>query len=189
MPSFAFVRRLCGSLRTSAFEREMADELQFHLEREADALVARGLTPADAAAEARRRFGSVALVRDTCRDSWRLRVLDELVQDARYAGRTLARSPGYAAVVLLTLAVGIGANTAIFSVVHAVLLRSLPYANGDALVEIRQEASGIGNIGFAAAEIGDYRRDTPSLDAIVEYHQMGFNLLGAANVSRVMTGV
>ena len=189
MRSLAFLRRLRGSVRTSAFERQMADELQFHLDREAEALVERGMGPAAAAAEARRRFGSVALASDSCRDSWGHRAIDELSQDARYACRMLARAPGYTAVVLLTLALGIGANTAIFSVVHAVLLRSLPYANGEALLEIRQPAASLQTIGFAASEIDDYRRQTPSLDAIVEYHQMGFNLLGATTVSRVSTGV
>ncbi len=189
MPSLAFLRRLRGSVRTSAFERQMADELQFHLDRETEALIARGMDPAAAAAEARRRFGSVALASDSCRDSWGHRSIDELSQDARYAWRMLARTPGYTAVVLLTLALGIGANTAIFSVVHAVLLRSLPYTNGEALLELRQPAAGVESIGFAAVEIDEYRRQTRSLDAVVEYHQMGFNLLGATSVSRVATGV
>ena len=109
----------------------------------------------------------------------------------RYAARSLARYPGYTAVVLLTLALGIGANTAIFSVVHAVLLRPLPYTHGDRLVEVRQQAPriGVANAGVSVKEIQDYRAQTPSFDAIVEYHQMSFNLLGRGEASRVQTGV
>src|SRR5215470_11885127 len=191
MPSLALLRRLRGSLRSSAFERDMAAELEFHIALETDALMARGMGPAAAAAEARRRFGSVALARDGCRESWGLRALDDLRQDIRYALRVLAHSPGYALVVLLTLVLGIGATTAIFSMVHAVLLRSLPYANSESLIEIRQPAPAIGldNLGFSASEIDDYRRQATSLDAVVEYHQMAFNLLSPGSVSRVVTGV
>jgi putative ABC transport system permease protein len=187
-------RRLRGSLPATAFEDSMEAELAHHLELETQALVARGMDPADARADARRRFGSVAQVKDACRDSWFpgcLRALDSIVQDTRYALRTLARHPGHACVVLLTLGLGIGANTAIFSVVHAVLLRSLPYANGDALVEIRQLApgAGLGDVGLSALEVADYRRQAASFDAVVEYHQMGFNLLGSDGAKRVVTGV
>src|SRR5215472_5526594 len=143
MPDLTFFRRLRGSVRTSTFEDALADELQTHIDLETDALVSRGMDQAAAAAEARRRFGSVALVRDSCRDSWGHRAIDEFAQDVRYARRMLARSPAYAA-----------------------LLRSLPFAGGDALVEVRQQASNLSNIGFSAPELDDYRRGATSLDAL-----------------------
>jgi predicted permease len=187
----SLLRRLRGSVRTSAFEQDMAAELQHHLDLETDALIARGLTPEAARDTARRSFGSVALVQDDCRESWGLRAIDMLTQDVRFAWRNLRRYPSYTATVLLTLALGIGANTAIFSVVRAVLLRPLPYANGDRLVEIRQQAPKIGveNVGVSVKEIADYRAQTPSLDAVVEYHQMSFNMLGRGEALRVQTGV
>jgi predicted permease len=184
-------RRLRGSIRTSTFEQNMEAELRHHLELEAEALVARGMTPAAARDAARRRFGSVALVKDDCRESWGMRAIDMLAQDLRFALRNLRKYPSYTAIVLLTLALGIGANTAIFSVVHAVLLRPLPYANGDRLVEVRQQAPkiGVASAGVSVKEIDDYRAQTDALDAVVEYHQMSFNMLGRGEASRVQTGV
>ena len=184
-------RRLRGSVRTSAFEQSMDAELRHHLELETDALIARGMTPKAARDAARQRFGSVALVKDDCRESWGMRAIDMLGQDVRFALRNLRKYPSYTAVVLLTLALGIGANTAIFSVVHAVLLRPLPYGNGERLVEVRQQQPKIGlaNIGVSVKEVRDYRAQTDALDAVVEYHQMNFNLLGRGEASRVQTGV
>jgi putative ABC transport system permease protein len=169
----------------------MEAELRHHLELETDALVAGGMPPSRARDVARQRFGSLAQVKDDCRESWGMRAIDTVAQDLRYALRTLRKYPAYTAVVLLTLALGIGANTAIFSVVRAVLLRPLPYANGDRLVELRQQAPKIGveRAGLSVKELTDYRAQTPALDAIVEYHQMSFNLLGHGEASRVQTGV
>jgi len=185
------LRRLRGTIRTAAFERELTEEMQHHLAFETEALIARGLDASSAALEARRRFGSVALVQDTCRDAWGLRVADTLAQDMRHAVRMLGRHPGYSAIIVLTLALGIGANTAIFSVVHAVLLSELPYASGDRLIEIRQQltANRIDNIGLSVREIDDYRAQAASLDGIVEYHQMSFTLLDQSRPSRVVTGI
>ncbi|MGE5246260.1 MAG: ADOP family duplicated permease [Betaproteobacteria bacterium] len=185
------LRRLRGTVRSDRFESQLDAELQHHLALEIEANVRRGLDPAAARAEALRTFGSVAQVKDDCRDSWGMRALDAVMQDLRFGGRSLRKHPGYAAIVVLTLALGIGANTALFSVVHAVLLAPLPYANGERLVEIRQEAPGIGldDMSLSAKEVADYRAQAATLDAVVEYHQMSFNLLGRGEASRVQTGV
>jgi predicted permease len=191
MTAGTLLRRLQGTIRTRRFERQMDAELRLHLELETEAHVRRGLPPDEARAAALRSFGSIAQVKDDCRDSWGMRAIDAIGQDVRYAMRHLHRYPSYTAVVLITLALGIGANTAIFSIVNAVLLRSLPYASGDRLIEVRQQQPLAGNdqLGLSAKEIDDYRRQTPSLEALVEYHQMGFNLLDASGASRVRTGV
>src|SRR4051812_19700528 len=119
------------------------------------------------------------------------RVLATVLYDARYGLRGLSANRGFTAAILLTLALGIGANTAIFSVIDAVLLRPLPYAHGDRLVHLLQpvRAGGISNAGFSPLEVKDYREQSRTLDAVVEYHQMQFALLGGAEAQRVATAV
>jgi len=117
--------------------------------------------------------------------------MDSLMQDLRAAARGLARSRGFAAAVILTMALGIGANSAIFSVVHGVLLRPLPYAKGDDLLILRQQRplAGIRTQGFSPLELEDYRQETKTLESIVEYHNMWFVLLGKGEPERLATGV
>ncbi|MEE8129409.1 MAG: ABC transporter permease, partial [Vicinamibacterales bacterium] len=114
-----------------------------------------------------------------------------LAHDIRYGVRTLWRSPGYSLLVVVTLALGIGANTAIFSVVNGVLLRPLPYRDGHELVLARQQASRAGaeNIPFSVKEIIDYRDQLETLDGFVEYHGMSFTLLNRGEPDQVLTGV
>ena len=117
--------------------------------------------------------------------------LDELFQDVRYGVRTLAKRPGYAALAGMTLGLGIGANTAIFSVINGVLLKPLPYEQGDRLAIVRQSAplSGQAQIGVAVAEYYDYREQAKVFDGLVEYHQMNFDLLNRGEPDRVDAGV
>ncbi len=114
-----------------------------------------------------------------------------LMQDVRFALRTLRKNPGFTAVAVLTLALGIGANTAIFSLVHGVLLRPLPYLDDGDLVVLRQKApkAGIDNLAFSVQEVYDYRDQNQSLGSLVEYHNMTFTLLGRGEPERVRTGV
>ena len=112
-------------------------------------------------------------------------------QDAGFALRMMRKSPGFTLAAILTLGLGIGANSAIFSVVNAVLLRPLPYEHGDRLVTLHQQAprAGMLNQPFSVAEINDYRTQSHSLDGLVEYHNMNFILLGRSEPERVETGV
>ncbi|MCI0488873.1 MAG: ABC transporter permease [Blastocatellia bacterium] len=117
--------------------------------------------------------------------------LEMLWHDVRYGARALIKNPGFTALAALTLALGIGANTAIFSVVYGVLLRPLPYENGDQLVVLQQQAplAGVNNMPFSVKEIADYREQNQTLQGLVEYHSMRFTLLGREEPQRVQTGV
>jgi len=183
--------RLGTLLRRDALEREMDDELRAHLERAIEENEKRGLTYEEARRLALVDFGGVEAIKEDCRESWGTRALETLVQDVRYGLRNLRRNPGYAAAVLVTLALGIGANTAVFSVVNAVLMKPLPYARGDQIVVLRQpeRASRTEDLGFAVQEVKDYRDQTKTLDSVVEYHSMIFTLFGGADPQRVRTGV
>jgi putative ABC transport system permease protein len=117
-------------------ERDLEEELQFHLAKRGEKSHALGLGAEDARAAARRRFGNVTLVREDCREAWIFTWIETLWQDVRYAARILAKSPGFAAVVIFSLALGIGANTAVFSAMDTVLLRALPYEHPETLATI-----------------------------------------------------
>jgi putative ABC transport system permease protein len=182
--------RLSSLFRWARYERELDTELAFHLDMLTEQHVRAGLSPTDARQAAMRTFGVVDRVKDDVRDTWLSRVAETIGQDVRYGLRSLRRSPGFALVVIATMALGVGANTAIFSVVNGVLLKPLPYRNGDALVVLHQQQplAGVENMGFSYQEILDYRA-ARSVDGVVEFHEMWFILLGLAEPQRVGTGV
>ncbi len=117
--------------------------------------------------------------------------LEMFRQDGGFALRKMRKNLGFTALVISILAIGIGANTAIFSVVNGVMLRPLPYAEGNRLVTLRQEAphAGFRNVNFSVHEIEDYRQQNHTLSGLVEYHSMSFDLLGEGDPHRVTTGV
>ena len=130
----SWLSRLTNVFRPSSVERQLDEELAFHIESRIDDLVAGGMTRTDAEAMARRQFGSALRVRESSRDVKLLPWLESLIRDMRHAVRALRNVPTVTAVAIITLALGIGANTAVFSVVNAVLLRPLPYKDGNRLV-------------------------------------------------------
>ena len=130
----ALLRRLGWWLRGSRKEAELREELQFHLAQEADERRAAGLKLDEARSAAHRDLGNEARVREEVRAVWTWRPLDELTQDARYALRTMATHRAVSIFAALSLALGIGANTAIYSFMDAVLLRTLPVPDPDSLV-------------------------------------------------------
>ncbi|MFP5379690.1 MAG: ADOP family duplicated permease, partial [Vicinamibacteria bacterium] len=166
-------------------------EVRFHLEMETEKHVRAGLTPEAARRQSLRDFGPMVKHIEETREARGVSWLEELVQDVRYGLRTLARTPGFAVVAVLTLGLGIGANTAIFSVIHGVLLKPLPYEHGDRLVLIRQSAPQANqqNVGVSIKELYEYREQLASFDGLVEFHQMNFDLLRRGDPDRVATGV
>src|SRR5690349_18792396 len=141
---------------------ELAEEMRTHLEMAEADRVARGESPSEAASNARREFGNVGLVQEIARDEWGGVGLwiERLTQDVRFALRVLRRAPGFATVAALTIAVCIGATTAIFSVVDATLLHPLPYPAAEQLVQIEDDLVGIGarDVGMSTPEWRDLER-------------------------------
>ncbi|HEV2499176.1 MAG TPA: permease prefix domain 1-containing protein, partial [Terriglobia bacterium] len=113
-------------LRRGRTEKQLDAELRFHLERQIADYIATGMSPEEAHRRARLEFGGLDQVKEECRDVGAGRFVETLIQDLRFGLRQLRRSPGMAAVVVLSLALGIGANTAIFSLMDAVMLKNLP---------------------------------------------------------------
>lgn len=151
------------------FEREMDDELRFHMEAYAEDLVRKGLSRSNAERLARVEFGAVEVAKDDCRQAWGWQVLDELRADVRLTLRSLRQNPGFAAVAILSLSLGIGANSALFGLVDAVLLRKLPVRAPDRLVFIENGGTdGLsGGPPYPCFEL--FRREARSFESMAAY--------------------
>ncbi len=172
-------------------EKDLDDELSFHLEMETQQYVDRGHSLVEARRLALRNFGGIEKTKEEVRDADYLRRFENLLQDLTFAIRQFRKRPGFTLLALVTLALGIGANSAIFSLIDGVLLAPLPYCNGHELVRLTQSApkSKISNLPFSIPELEDYRAGVSSLVDIVEFHSMSFVLLGGEEPQRVQTGV
>ena len=128
--------RIRALFRRKAMEAELDEELRAHLEHQVEKYVQAGLSPTEAARRARLEFGNLGAVKEECRDSWGVRIISELAQDLRYGLRQLRRNPGFTIVAILTLALGIGVNTAVFSLVDEIWLRPRPVPQPERVVRI-----------------------------------------------------
>ena len=183
--------RIRALFTRNRMEKELDDELQFHLEMEISRNVERGMDPLEARRRAMAAFGGVEGTKEACRDERGTRFLEDMAQDVQFGLRMLRKNAGFTAVAVLTLGLGIGANTAIFSLVNGVLLQPLPYGAGERTVRVRHAARGanIGNFNFSVPDLEDYRARTSTFDGMVEFHSMSFILLGHGEPERVETGV
>jgi putative ABC transport system permease protein len=160
-------------------------EMQAHVELEADRLREEGMTQDDALAAACRAFGNRALAGERFYHSTRWTWWDDLRQDFKYACRTLRRNPGFAAAAVLTLALGIGANTGIFSVISAVLLKPLPYPSPNRLVKLYSKLDTGESGTLSPADFLDYRGQARSFEHLAAYRELSFNLIVQAQPERV----
>ncbi len=180
--------KLLASLRTVLIfvfrrqraEREMEEELGLHLQNRADDLERQGLPRAEAERRARIEFGGYQRAKEECREALGTRWLGELIADGRYGLRQLRRNPGFTAVAIVTLALGIGANTAMFSVVNAVLWRGVPYKNPAQLVQVKSRSPQGEEMPVSAGDFTEWQQQTQSFQGLAAFKQWEFRTLTGA---------
>ncbi len=166
--------RLRALFRRNAVENDLNDEVRFHFDQQVEKLIQAGVPLTEARRRAAVAFGGTEQVKDECRDARGTRFLETLVQDVRYGARLLKHNPGMTATVGLTLALIIGANAAVFSVVKAVLLQDLPFPKPEQLVLLWGTSEVFGprsQISFT--DMSDWRRDADSLDEVRPFRAGG----------------
>src|SRR5436305_438748 len=178
--------RFRSVFRKQNVEKELSDELRFHLGKLIAEKVAKGMMPEEARYSALRELGGVEQIKEECRDMRRVNYIENFIQDGRYGLRQLRRNPGFTAVAVLTLALGIGANTAIFTVVNAVVLRPLPYSHSDRLVWISKVIPALNAEVVVSGDYFDWRDQNKTLERMTAYDPaVSFDLTGRGTPARI----
>lgn len=171
--------------RRQAETQRLNDELQFHLQQQIAENISRGMSADQARSAALRAFGNPTLLRDQARSQWSWNWLEKFLRDLRYGARTLSRSPGFAIIAILVMALGIGATASLFTIVNAVLLKPLPFRDSGRLVMVyehfRAAAGNIGGFNYnpvSRADFGDWRQQTHSFQDMAAWRYCGFSLTG-----------
>lgn len=172
-----FLRRIWFFLNSRKRDREIRQEIEQHVAEKTDANVEAGMAPDEARFAALRQFGNPTLQREQAHEAWGFAWFETLLQDARYGFRILRRNPAFTLATITTLALGIGANTAVFSIVNAVLLKSLPYAEPSQLVALRGSQS--------LPDTIDISEQSKSLDSVAAYADWPLDLVGGPEPERV----
>lgn len=169
-------------------ETELDKELRYHIEQQTEENIAAGMSEREAREAASRIFGRVSQIEEECRDMRQTQYLENFVQDLRYGLRILRKNPSFASVAVLALALGIGANTAMFSVIEAVLLRPLPYRNPDEIVRVAStwDLNGtLTNYSSSPPDFFDWRDQNRSFSSMFAYQEREFALTGQGEAKRV----
>jgi predicted permease len=187
----ALLARVAGLFGGRRADDELREEMQAHIDMETAEYVRRGMSPEAARRQALLAAGGVTQAVEAVRDQRGLPVIESVVADLRYAVRSLRHAPAFATVVVLTLALGIGANTAIFSVVRGVLLKPLPHRAGDRLIYLRQSMDGPGgaNLAFSVPEVRDLRTGVPALGGIAEFSSWTMRMQQREGAVRIDVGL
>src|ERR1700676_3552969 len=171
--------------RTRWQQADLQQELQSHLQMAASDRIDRGESVELAEQAARREFGNVTLVQQVTRDQWGWRWLEELVQDLRYGARMLRKNPGFTVIAVLTLALGIGATTALFSVVNGVLLNPLPYPHPEQLVTIHESKPNFDRGSISYPNFRDWQKNNRTFASMAIARGYGFSLTGLGDAEQV----
>jgi putative ABC transport system permease protein len=171
--------RLRSVFRRETVESEMDMELRFHSERQLEKYLKTGMSRDEAQRRVRMDFGGLEQVKEECRDARGVSLLETLAQDLRYGWRMLLKSPGFAAAALFTLALGIGANTAIFSLVYGVLLQPLPFKDAARLMLLHETTPRVGDVSVSYPNFLDWRAQSHMFSEMAAVSNVGFNMTGA----------
>ena len=177
--------RLRALFRRQAMERELDDELRFHLEESVAAHMRAGHTREEATRLAHIELGGVEVVKEEVRDARGVRLIDDVVADVRYGARGLHRAPAFTAAAVLTLALGIGANSAMFSLANSVLLHSLPYPEPEQLVRLHANKPGFDQGSISFPNFLDWQASNHTFAAVAVSRAGAFTLTGSGVAERV----